>query len=254
MISLHLAYALLALAPAPDDFVEPPMLEIGVVPPCSSDRDCYEPAPYCNTNTEQCVMCLGPEHCPEGWDCQEAGYCRDVCEADADCDGRMGQTVCDPETGFCEQCLSSSDCPPEQYCTSNLCLDDHCVPGTVFCMGRWIVECLEDGGATMHLETCDDECEDDDGTAACVTLPASTGEPGGSSDAGAGTSDPTSGGKPIPSSSSESGGDAGEAALDGRGCACRSTGASSGPGWAWLLVLGAALRRRRLSPASRRCA
>jgi hypothetical protein len=117
MLSHYLAYALLALAPAPDDFVEPPMFELGGAPSCDSDRDCPPNQPLCDTNTFQCVACLGPEHCMEGWTCDQYNNCRDACETDADCDPGLDQQQCDPESGLCEVCIESADCPPEQYCT-----------------------------------------------------------------------------------------------------------------------------------------
>lgn len=244
MTSFLVASTVLALTTGPDDFYEPPVLEIGVIPSCDGDRDCFRDTPLCNTNTGQCVECLGPEHCDEGWTCDPTGYCLDACAVDADCEGIDGRSLCDPETGTCVVCLSSEDCPAEQYCVDHYsCWDDHCVPGETFCFAGALVQCLEDGGSTMHVETCEAGCEVEDGTAACVTPPSSTGEPSGSSDgsptAGETTVDPVSGG-------SSGDGDPAEDALGGRGCACRGTPAPTFA-WGWLLVLGAAAARRRSS-------
>ena len=63
-----------ALAPdgGIDDFIEPPLLEIGGPPPCSGDLDCrFDSLPFCHPELEQCTGCVTDEHCDEGrlpWD------------------------------------------------------------------------------------------------------------------------------------------------------------------------------------------
>jgi MYXO-CTERM domain-containing protein len=245
MLALYFAAsALLALAPEPDDLVELPVFELGGAPSCDVDRDCPRNRPLCDTNTFQCVECLGPEHCMEGWTCGPTGTCLDACELDADCDGLQGQTKCDPETELCVQCLTTEDCTEEEYCDHQYCLQDHCTPDATFCFGSTIMLCLEDGGSTMEVETCPDACEDDDGTAVCVATPSSTGEPGGPTDGGqegstggSATGASSAGGKPL-----------GDGTSADEGCACRSTPASSAP-WS-LLLLGVFARRRLRAAAS----
>lgn len=244
MPSLFAAFALLALAPAPDDFVVLPMFEIGVAPSCDSDRDCPRNQPLCDTNTFQCVECLGPEHCMEGWICGPTGTCIDACEVDADCDGFDGQTQCDPKTQLCVQCVTADDCPAEQYCDGGYCLEDHCTPDTTFCFGVTIMLCLEDGGSTMEVETCPDACEDADGTAVCVATPSSTGEPGSSSDGGLPGGSTDAGGSATGATSSPGGKPLGDGTTTDSGCACRSTPAAGAP-WSLALLLGALVRRRR---------
>jgi hypothetical protein len=256
MTMLLVVSAVLALAPAPDDLVELPMLEIGGLPPCNGDDDCPRGSPLCDTNIGECVECLGPEHCDEGWTCAPAGVCVDACEVDADCEGLGGRTLCDPETGTCVQCLGSADCPADEFCMEQLCFDDHCTPGESFCFGATIMLCLEDGGSTMTLETCEMACEDVDGTPTCTAPEGSTGEPSGTSGM-SGTSSPdegpASGSGPGPATDDGSTGSAPADEVGSRGCACQGAPASRA-GWAGMLLLPLALagrRRRRLAARGR---
>jgi MYXO-CTERM domain-containing protein len=253
MITALVASTLLSLAPDPSHLYDPPSaLDIGLPPPCTDDTMCFSPdAPLCDVETGECVECLGPEHCAEGWACGPTGFCRDACEIDADCEGIGGQTLCDPETGFCVQCLDATDCVPEEYCSEEgFCRIDLCEPGKIVCRFGELVECTADGGPGAVLESCPDGCEVVEGTAQCVM-------PGGSSGGSAGTSggEPGEGGNvgATMGMGSATGADAsGSAATaiddddDGKGCACRAEPATgSAWAWAWWLALGTGLARRR---------
>lgn len=251
MTSLLLACSLLSLADGPDLVDEPMRFDIGVPPPCTSNEDCpFSDTPLCNPQTGDCVECLGPEQCEEGFDCSDSGFCRDACEVDADCEGIDGQTLCNPETGFCVQCLGPDDCMPAEYCSeSNFCQPDHCMPGQTLCLGATILLCLPDGGSTMEVEVCEEACEANDGMAECVA--GSGGSTGGMDGTGGGEGTTGATGSPVGSDGSAStgnGGSGGDTSTEddpgGEGCSCRSSATPRG-GWAWLLVLGAGLARRR---------
>lgn len=258
MTSLLACIAVLSLSNPPDDFVEPPMLEISGPPPCNTDRDCFGNQPLCDTNTGECVECLGPEHCDEGWTCVPSGHCLDACEVDGDCEGVGGQDLCNPETGTCVECLGTEDCAEWEYCDDyGTCRSDHCTPGETFCFGGSIVQCLRDGGSTMALETCPEICADVEGGAECVTPgdssgdPGSTSAPGDTTAGGGGTTSPGDGSGPGSGPGTEGGTPPAED--DGaKGCACRSTGAPAGWAASWtVLLLAAGARRRRRSGARR---
>lgn len=259
MITALLASTVMLLAPSSDLYDEPAAFDVSL-PPCTQDLDCFSrDTPLCNLETGLCVECLGPEHCVEGWACDPAGFCRDACEVDADCEGSSGQTLCDPKTGFCVQCIDASDCAPEEYCEpeAGFCRPDLCGEGqTTACSNGMIVECTEDGGPGQVIDICAEGCEVIDGTAECTMTVGSTGGTGGSASgsAGMGSDEAEGGGGGTTMGSTEGAtmgsaggtnapGGSGGPVTDDEGCACRS--GSSGPTWPWWLVLGLARRRRR---------
>lgn len=257
MITMLMAYGVLALA-WPDIYDEPLKLDVGPPPPCTDDTDCFTDSPLCDVETGECVQCLGPEHCPEGWTCGPTGYCRDACEVAADCEGVDGQVLCHPETGLCVQCIGPDDCAPEQYCTADgFCRLDFCDPGQTFCAGATIMQCLEDGGTGMEVEVCPEACAVEDGVAQCV---AAGGSSGGGTDTGgsvAGGSDAagTAAGDDTGVTSNGPGGTGGTAVDDeagGGGCACRAGAPAGAWGWWMALGLGAVVRRRRARPSRAR--
>ena len=263
MISLLVPGTLLLLAShAPDLYDEPISFDIGTPPPCTTDRECFADAPLCNVETGECVECLGPEHCPEGWVCEDVGFCRDACEVEADCEGIEGQVLCHPETGLCVQCVDASDCAAEEYCSEDgFCRPDLCDAGQTACLFASVVECTADGGPGAVLERCPESCDVVDGVAQCVMEAGSSGggstggaEAGGSAgtgsdEAGVGTSAGSTMGATMGSASgTDTSGSAGAGidVDDGEGCACRTESpAGSGWRWAWWLVMGAGLVRRR---------
>ncbi|MCX4243471.1 MYXO-CTERM sorting domain-containing protein [Paraliomyxa miuraensis] len=253
MLSFPLACALLLLVDGPDLYEEPLRFDIGSPPPCMTDADCFVDTPLCNVETGECVACLGPDDCPEGWGCTPTGTCRDACEVDGDCEGANDQTLCHPDTGFCVQCVDAEHCLEEQYCGVNgFCLNDHCTPGETICVADTIMQCLEDGGSTMEVEVCPELCEESGGGAQC----GSAGSTGGSGGAGSGNDDSagsTTGAGSGTAGGAEAGGSGGTSLdddADDKGCACRAA-PSGGQGWSWagslaLVVLGGTgLARRR---------
>lgn len=258
MITVLVASTVLLLAPEPDFYDAPILLDIGVPSPCTQDSECIisTDAPLCNVETGECVECLGDEHCPEGWACGPTGFCRDACETEADCEGTSGETLCHPETGFCVQCVDASDCAPEEYCEQDggFCRLDVCERGqTTACVAGTIVECTADGGPGEALDICAEGCEVVDGMAQCVTTAGSTGGPAGTSgdeagaDGSAGGSAGTTEGSTMgsPGGTNAPGGSGGAPTND-EGCACRAGSSTGSAGaWSWWLVVGLALARRR---------
>lgn len=248
MTTMLVPCLLLLLAPnASDLYEEPSLLDIGLPPPCTDDSACFLDTPLCNVETGECVACLGPEHCPEGWACGPTGFCRDACEVEADCEGIDGQTLCHPETGLCVQCLDATDCVPEEYCTDDgFCRVDLCEPGQTACRFGTIVECTADGGPGPVLETCPEGCEEEDGTAQCVMESGSSGGSASTSSDEAGTG--SGAGSTMGSATGADDSGSAVTAIDdddgGNGCACRAEPAT-GWAWAWWLVLGTGLARRR---------
>ncbi|MEX1363015.1 MAG: hypothetical protein AB1Z98_07810 [Nannocystaceae bacterium] len=269
MISIALTHSLLALStsgPAPlDDLYEPPLMETGVSMFCEDDGDCrvFPDQPLCDPELMECVECIDETDCDPGWACTEGGDCVDACTTDEDCDGIGGASTCDPEQGQCVGCLDADDCAPEEFCMESTCLPDHCTPGQMLCFDNTLLLCLEDGGSTMVVEECAETCEQTDAGAQC-TQPGADGSGGGT---GAGTGGVTGGTSPDPtatgtatdgSEDGSAGGSAGTApaddgVTDGGGCSCttapgRGGAWARGGVWAWLLLLGAGLRRRRPTP------
>lgn len=259
MITILVASTLLSLAPhAADLYDEPSLLDIGLPPPCTDDTTCFVDTPLCNVETGECVQCLGPEHCPDGWTCGPTGFCRDACEVEADCEGIEGQILCHPDTGLCVQCVDATDCAPEEYCTEDgSCRLDLCEAGQTACVAGTIIECTTDGGPGMVLDMCPEGCEVVDGTAQCVMTSGSSG--GGSG--GTGSDETGAGGSVGATMGTATGGAAtgvdasGSAATaidgdddGGKGCACRAEPRrGSASAWSWWLVLAIGLVRRRRS-------
>ena len=259
MITILVASTLLSLAPPPSDFYdEPALLDIALPPPCTDDTGCFAKRPVCDVETGECVECLAPEHCPDGWTCTPIGSCRDACEVPADCEGLNGETLCHPDTGLCVQCVDASDCAPEEYCAEEdgLCRLDLCEPGQTACFLGTIVECTPDGGPGMVLDMCPEGCELVDGTAQCVMASGSSG--GGS--AGTGSDETGVGGSVGATMGTATGGTAtgvdasGSAATaiddddGGKGCACRAEPRrGSASAWSWWLLLAIGFVRRRRS-------
>lgn len=253
---------LLTLALVPDggidDFVEPPLLEIGGPPPCSDDDDCpFESTPLCHPDLEQCTACITEEHCDEGWACHDNGYCFDACVRNEDCDGVSGRDICDPSDGSCVECITETDCDAMQHCLVGSCSDDLCEPGEFLCINSIIAECSKDGGTVTTVERCEFACEETPGGPVCTGPGESTGavDTGASSNGDdspppnddgptATTMDPgsaTSAATGNTSSDSDSAG----STLPRDSCACQSNADSGPASWAWLcfLLLVAAPRR-----------
>lgn len=251
MITILVPCTLLLLAPSPSDlYDEPSRLDVGLPPPCTDDTMCFVDTPLCNVETGECVECLGPEHCPEGWTCGPTGSCRDACEVAADCEGIGGQTVCHPETGLCVQCVDATDCAPEEYCTEEgLCRLDLCEAGQSVCVAGTVIECSADGGPGTVLEECPELCEEVDGMAQCVMTSGSSGGSAGtgSDESGVGSgAGSTIGSTAGGADASGSAGTASDVDDSGKGCACRTDPpAGSAWAWCWWLVLGTGLARRR---------
>lgn len=249
----------------PDDFYEPPLLEIGGPPPCDSSKECLsDDFPHCHPGLQECTECVDAEHCPEGWSCDENGHCEDVCETAEDCDPTTEADICHPDSGVCVECVGAGDCTEDEYCQGDQCLADHCTPGQRLCFGLTLVECGRDGGTTTTVEKCTVLCQKTDDGAECLGEDESTGAGGeGDSTAGGGatSADGTASGGATGGNSgtgSATGTDApsgtsAPADAGGEGtmtlpaedsCACRAD--DSAPRGLWLLALGVlGLRRRR---------
>jgi MYXO-CTERM domain-containing protein len=226
---------------APDDVVVPPLLEVAVPPPCSDDSDCpYEDQPYCDG--VECVACLDATHCSEGWDCRN-GRCDDACRTDRDCEGIDGADRCDPDAGFCVECLATEDCARAEYCADDgSCRDDHCDPGDLWCWGSRIVRCEADGGTTTEVENCEASCDDTGDEPRCVQVATDTGLTSGTT--GGSTSGPsttTSGAPPPSATRTETDGSPPADVVD-RGCSCRTPPRSA---FLPMLLLLVTARRRR---------
>jgi hypothetical protein len=259
MIPTFLASTLLALASEPDLYEVPLKFDIGLPPPCTQDPDCLSrDYPVCDVETGECVQCLGPEHCPEGWDCNPTHACRDACEEQTDCEDV--EALCNPETGFCVQCIDATNCAPEEYCEEQgFCRPDLCDEGqTTACSSGMVVTCTADGGPGEVIDMCAEGCEVIDGMAQCVTTGGSTEGPAGTSgdEAGASDSAGNSAGSTegatmgSPGGTNAPGGSAGAPSTDDEGCACRTGSAAGSAGgsagaWSWWLVVGLGLARRR---------
>lgn len=254
MINVLLPCTLLLLAPGSSElYDEPSAFDVGLPPACTDDTQCFVDSPLCNVETGECVACLGPEHCPEGWTCGPTGACRDACEVATDCEGIDGQTLCHPETGLCVQCVAAIDCAPEEYCTDDgFCRFDLCEAGQTVCVAGTIIECTKDGGPGTVLDICPESCEQVDGVAQCVMTGGSSGSSGSSAGTGsdesgaAGNSTGSTMGATAGAEASGSVGTASDADDGGKGCACR-TEPRTGSAWAWCwwLALGTGLVRRR---------
>jgi hypothetical protein len=259
MITVLVPCTLLLLAPNASLYDEPSFFDVGVIP-CTTNRECFVDTPLCNVETGECVECLGPEHCPEGWTCGPTGFCRDACEVAADCEGIEGQIVCHPDTGLCVQCVDATDCAPEEYCTEDdFCRLDLCEAGQTGCSLGMVVECTADGGPGPVLDICPEGCEVVDGIAQCVMTSSSTGGSGGTGSDESGAGGSASAGSTMGSAAgtdagSAAGTDASGSAGSGvdveddgsKGCACRAESPTgSAWGWCWGLVLGSGVVRRR---------
>jgi MYXO-CTERM domain-containing protein len=266
MITILVPCTLLLLAPASDFYDEPIFLDVGGPSPCVDDSGCINPdTPHCEVETGECVECLSPEHCPEGWTCGSTGFCRDACMVEADCEGINDQTLCHPDSGLCVQCVDASDCVPAEYCTEDdgFCRVDLCEAGQTACLAGTVIECTADGGPGQLLDICPEGCEEVDGMAQCVMTSGSSGGSAGtgSDESGADGSASSTMGSDTGPDASDTGPDASGSAgtgIDaddgGKGCACRTeppTG--SAWAWSWWLVLGTGVVRRRRPTSASTC-
>ncbi|MEM7152578.1 MAG: hypothetical protein AAF799_07040 [Myxococcota bacterium] len=261
-----LALALAMGGPQPHDaFIEPPMFEIGVAPSCDRMADCdiFPDRPHCDTNSGECVQCLGDEHCDEGWSCGERQICEDTCRSDDECEDIGGRGVCNLETSTCLECTVDEHCPEPEFCLRGECEPDYCTPGQLLCLGPAILQCAANGATTTELQICEHSCVMlDGGKAECGPPPAtSDGDTGASGDeAGAtgsstGASGSTFGGSTGDGSTGSTPATTGASQDDpapSQGCGCRNGSSPTGLG-PWLLLFVAWLRPRdaRRSPRHR---
>jgi len=122
---------------------------LGVCDPCTSDSDCAGDS-VClefQASGRYCfARCAASGRCPTGFACsrsaEEAAICLPIsgtCDRCAETSCPPLTPSCDPESGNCVECLSPSDCGPNEICG----LTTHtCMPATTPC------ERLEDGTLT----------------------------------------------------------------------------------------------------------
>jgi Cys-rich repeat protein len=98
--------------------------------PCSSDGDCANPNPYCDTAARVCVRCLGDANCPTGETCNTTTHRCVECATSGDCPN--SSPYCDPD-GRCVDCLTHENCAPQNPgpgVPTMVCSPEHtCVPG-----------------------------------------------------------------------------------------------------------------------------
>lgn len=98
--------------------------------PCSTDGDCANPNPYCDTAARVCVRCLGDANCPNGETCNTTTHRCVQCATSGDCPN--SSPYCDPD-GRCVDCLTHDNCAPQNPAPGSptlVCSPQHtCVPG-----------------------------------------------------------------------------------------------------------------------------
>jgi hypothetical protein len=92
---------------------------------CVNSLDCGSDQ-VCNRDTGQCVQCLVDADCKAGMGLScIANKCQvptQGCKSTTDCAGMASTPVCDLPTGRCIRCLSATDCPMNNDCTSEACV------------------------------------------------------------------------------------------------------------------------------------
>ena len=135
------------------------------VPGCEDDADCVdEGAPVCNTDSNECVECLGDVDCVD----EGAPFCNTdgnecvECVDDTDC--AESQTC---ENNMCEgdiYCSDDADCSPEEglFCliSGKVCIDDiTSAPTSSSCT---IDEDCDEGSSCVQVRTCEEGCRSDE--------------------------------------------------------------------------------------------
>lgn len=95
---------------------------------CTSDEVCIDDA----CKPADGLSCANdPSLCPAEFTCAPVGKCRRHCELDEECRVAAGTPVCNPELGYCAECVFPSDCKTagKTFCdaTSGSCVG--CVTG-----------------------------------------------------------------------------------------------------------------------------
>jgi hypothetical protein len=92
---------------------------------CVNSLDCGSDQ-VCNRDTGECVQCLVDADCKAGMGLScIANKCQvpaQGCKSTTDCAGMAAAPVCDLPTGRCIRCLSATDCPMNNDCTSEACV------------------------------------------------------------------------------------------------------------------------------------
>lgn len=82
------------------------------------DGVCYDCLPtagclFCEQDTHSCVWCLSDDDCIASRPvCGPSLFCTAACTSDDDCPG----SVCDTAKGLCAECVTNSDCGPDEVC------------------------------------------------------------------------------------------------------------------------------------------
>lgn len=150
---------------------------------CNSDADCSA-GQFCNTSTHRCInsdgaKCTKDEQCPNNYACikfkctDSIKQCEDQglkanmlddhraecyqCDSDRDCRGNGNETLCNPLSKTCVECLSNSDCEGtdlmDPYCSSTNeckpteCQAEHCN----LCKTGEPFQCTDDGCAEGYV-------------------------------------------------------------------------------------------------------
>lgn len=127
---------------------------------CSSDEDCGEisGATRCDSESAQCVECLGDDDCEPGYYCTGNHLCKLGCRADEDC---AEGTRCNLVSHYCVGCEGPADCPPNHTCetATKTCIAacqgaEDCSPEHECCSGlcRAVLDSVE------HCGSCGAEC------------------------------------------------------------------------------------------------
>jgi len=135
-------------------------------PPCTSDVQCSQPTPYCDTPANVCVQCLGDPNCNNGQNgnrfCNLGSHTCVQCNTSAQCGGQ--NPYCSAG-GSCVQCLAGGNCGQNQKCnlTTFQCVtgcttDPQCSQPTAYCdtILGYCVECLSNTNcANPQRPICD---------------------------------------------------------------------------------------------------
>ena len=217
------------------------VFDLGSPKPCESDFDCFDSSfgGWCDPQDMACGVCTDDEQCEHEDAICDQGSCVIPCADAMDCDPAV--PLCDPEASRCVGCVEHADCPAEQHCDNERCIDDVCTPGELSCLSGDVAVCDDDGAGRSVVEICLEgwTCQDSGGTAMCVE-----------GDTGSSTSGGTTGGETGDDPSGDfTGGPTGEPVDDDpaadSGCGCTLTGSPAVWGFAPLLLLLVRIRRAR---------
>lgn len=88
-------------------------------PPCGGA--CVD-GEVCDLATDECVECVGDQHCDEGTECR-ANVCEPIvpCEEAAECTDEL--PVCHSQLDRCVECEIDLDCPVDYVCSARTCVD-----------------------------------------------------------------------------------------------------------------------------------